>query len=139
MIELRVVQSTVTVVAHPVVVSGTRHPVVAHVPLADMRRLVAQLLQMQMVIRQPVTHRVARDVVDDAVTTCILTRDDRCPVGRADWSRVESALEQGALVRDAVDVRRFHVRMSARPELVVTQIVDQNHHEIGFHLARVPH
>src|SRR5437899_72256 len=91
-----------------------------------------------MVIRQPMTHRVPRDVVDDAVTTCVLSRDNRRPVGRADWSGMKSALEQGAFVREAIDVRRFHVRMPACPELVIAQVVDQDHQEIGFHLARAP-
>ena len=80
-VELRIAQSAVTVVAHPIVVTGTGHAVVAHVPLADMRCLVAQLLQLQVIIRQPVTHRAARDVVYDAVAACVLTRDDRRPVG----------------------------------------------------------
>jgi hypothetical protein len=37
---------------------------------------------------------------------------------------------------DAVGVRRLHVRVAADAELVVAQIVDQDHEEVG--LARSP-
>jgi hypothetical protein len=73
-VELRILDLAVPVVAHPRVVAGPRHAVVAHVPLADVRRLVAALLQLEMVVRQPVAHRVACDVVDDAVPARVLAR-----------------------------------------------------------------
>ena len=42
-IERRVHDPAMAVVAHPRVVAGPRHAVVAHVPLADVRGFVAQL------------------------------------------------------------------------------------------------
>jgi len=48
---------------------------------------------------------------------------------------VKGALEHDALGREAVDVRRLHVRMPARAELVVAQIVDEDYEKIRFFLA----
>ncbi len=35
-------------------------------------------------------------------------------------------------LREPVDVRRPHVGVAARAELVVAQVVDQDHEEVGF-------
>jgi hypothetical protein len=45
---------------------------------------------------------------------------------------VKGALEEGALVGDAVGVRGLHVRVAADAELVVAQIIDQDHEEVGL-------
>ena len=132
-VERRVHELAVAVVADPGVVARPRHAVVAHVPLADVRGLVTQPLEVEVIVRQPMTHRVARDVVDDAVAARVLAGDDRRAVRRADRRGVERALEQRALGGEPVDVRRLHVRVAARAELVVAQVVDQNDQEIGLH------
>src|SRR5688572_6238859 len=132
LVEPRVVDAAVAVEAHPVVVAGPRPAVVAHVPLADVRGLVAELAQLEVVVRQAVAHRVARHVVDHAVAAGVLPGHDRGAVRRADRRGVEGALEQRALARQAVDVRRLHVRMAAGAELVVAQVVHQDHQQVGL-------
>ena len=131
-VQLRVLEAPMAVERDPVVVTRPRPAVVAHVPLADVRGLVAELLQREMVVGQAMAHRVARDVVDDPVPARVLAGHDRRPVGRADRRRMERALEYRALMRDAVDVRRLQVRMTAGAELVVAQVVDQDDEEIGL-------
>ena len=127
-------QAPVPVVGHPVVVARARHAVVAHVPLPDMRGFVSEPLQLEVVVRQAVAGRVARHVVDDAVPARILSGEDRRPVGRADRRGVKRPVEQGPFARDAVHVRGFHVRVPARAELVVAQVVDQDDEEVGLPL-----
>jgi hypothetical protein len=61
-VELRVLDAPMPVERDPVVVAGPWLAVVAHVPLADVRGLVAAALQREVVIRQPVAHCIARDV-----------------------------------------------------------------------------
>ena len=51
LVQLRVEEPAVAVEAHPGVVAGARRAVVAHVPLADVRGLVAELLQGEVVVR----------------------------------------------------------------------------------------
>ena len=127
------------IVGDPVVVTGTGLAVIAHVPLADVRRLVAERLQLEMVVGQAVARRVARHVVDDAVTARVLAGEDRGAVRRADRRGVERALEERALGGDAVDVRRLHVGMAARAELVEAQVVYQDDEEIWFFHVRAVH
>ena len=133
LVEQRIVQPTMAVVRHPVVVTGPRLAVVAHVPLTQMRGFVAELLQFEVVIRNAMTRRVARDVVDNAVAAGVLPGKYRRAVGRANRRGVKRTVEHHALVRDAVDVRRFHIRVAACAEFVVAQIVDEDNQEIGFH------
>ncbi len=118
-IQAGVVQFSVPVVADPRVVTGPRHAVIAHVPLADVRGLVPEPLQFKVVVRQAMAHRIARDVVDDAVPAGVLPTDDRGAIRRADRRRVKRALEDGTLAREPIDVRRLHVRMTTGAELVV--------------------
>ncbi len=61
-IQPRVVQLSMPVVADPRVVTGPRHAVIAHVPLADVRGLVAEPLQLEVVVRQAdgSSHRARR-------------------------------------------------------------------------------
>jgi hypothetical protein len=129
-IESRVAQLAVAIVTNPVVVTRAWHAVVAHVPLADVRGLVAQFLQFDVIVGQPVTHRAARDIVDDAVPARILTGHDRRAIGRADRRGMEGPLEQRTLERQPIDVRRLHVWVAARAELVVAQVVDQDDEEV---------
>lgn len=129
-VEARIDDAAVAVVAHPGVVARPRHAVVSHVPLADVRGRVAEALKVQVIVRQPVAHRVARDVVDDAVAARVLSGENRGAIGRADRRRMERALEEHALVREAIHVRGLHVRMAARAELVVAQVVYQDHEKI---------
>ena len=100
-------------------------------PLADVRRAVAALLEREVVVRQPVAHRVARHVVDDAVAAGVLAGQDRGAVRRADRRGMEGALEQRALAGEPVDVRRLHVGMAAGAELVEAQVVHQDDQEVG--------
>jgi hypothetical protein len=44
---------------------------------------------------------------------------------------VKRPLEERAFTREAVDVRRLHIRMPARAELVETEIVDQYDEKVG--------
>ena len=46
---------------------------------------------------------------------------------------VVRALEHRAFGRQAVDVRRLHVRVAAGAEFVVAQVVDQDDDEVGLH------
>src|SRR5215470_5993472 len=125
-----IVEPAVTVVADPHVVPGTRLAVVAHVPLADVRRLVAQLLQLEVIVGQAVARRVARHVVDNAVAARVLAGEDGRAVGGADGRGVERPVEEGTLVGDAIGVRRFHVGMAARAELVEAKIVDEDKEDV---------
>src|SRR4029079_3985968 len=89
------------------------------------------------IVRQPVAHRVARHVIDDAVAACVLPSHDRRAVRRADRRGMERALKERALARDPVDLRCLHVRMTACAEFVVAQVVDQDDDEVRtsfFHL-----
>jgi hypothetical protein len=135
-VESRVDDLAMPVIAHPQVIAGARHAVISHMPLADVRGQVAELLQLDVVIRQPVAHRVARHVVDDAVTTCVLAGHDRSAVRRADRRGVESSLEKHAFGSQPVDVRRLHVGVAARAELIVAQVIHQDDEEIGLSHAR---
>ena len=94
---------------------------------------VAELLQFEVVVGQPMAHRVARDVVDDAVAAGVLAGEDRGAIRRAQRRGVERPSAERAFVRDPIDVRRFHVRMTARAEFVEAQVVDQNHQQIRLH------
>ncbi len=120
-----------SVVADPHVVAGTGLAVVTHVPLADVRGLVAQRLQIEMVVGQAMAGRVARHVVDDAVPARVLAGEDGRTVRRADGRGVKGPLEERTLTGDAVGVRRLHVGMAARAELVEAEVVDENEEDIG--------
>jgi hypothetical protein len=76
-IEPRVVQFSMAVITDPGVVSGPRHAVIAHVPLADVRGLIAKPLQLQVIVGQAMAHRIARNVVNDSVPARVLAADDR--------------------------------------------------------------
>jgi hypothetical protein len=130
--EDRVDELALPLEAHPVVVPGPRARVVAHVPLADVRRLVAERLQRDVVVVQAMARDVAPDVVDDAVARGVLASQDRGAVRRAQRRRVEGILEHRALVSEAVDVGRFHVRMTRGAGFVEAQVVDQDHDQVGF-------
>jgi hypothetical protein len=119
--------------AHPMVVAGARPRVVAHVPFTDMRRFVAQPLQLQVIVGQAMAHRIAPHVIDDAVAARVLPRHDGGAVGRAQRRGMEGVGEARALARDAVDVRRLHVRMTGGAGLVEAQVVDQDDDEVGLH------
>jgi len=121
----------------PVVVAGPRARVVAHVPLADVCGFVAEPFQLEVVVREAVAHCVAPDVVDDAVAARVLAREDRSAVGRAQRRGVERVQELRALVREAVDVGRLHVRMPGRARLVEAQVVDEDDKEVRFHRALI--
>ena len=125
------------VIADPRVVTGPRHAVIAHVPLADVCGLVPEPLQLEVVVRQAMAHRIARDVVDDAVPAGVLATDNRSAVRRTDRRRVKCALEDRAFAREPIDVRRLHVRMTTGAKLVVAQIVNQNDEKIGLHASVV--
>src|SRR6185503_3383158 len=75
----------------------------------------------------------APDVVDDAVARRVLAGEDRGAVRRAQRRGVERVGEHRALVRQAVDVRRLHVRMSRRAGFIEAQVVDQDHDQVGLH------
>ncbi len=130
-VQLGIEEPAVAVEAHPPVVARARGAVVAHVPLADVRGLVAQPLQLQMVVRQPVAGRVARHVVDDAVAARVLAGHDRRAVGRAERRGVKRVEAHRALAGEPVHVWRQHVGMAARAELVEAQVVDQDHEQVG--------
>ena len=134
-IQPRVVQLSVSVIADPGVVTGSRHAVVAHVPLADVRSFVPEPLQLQVIVGQAMAHRIARDVIDDPVPAGVLPADDRGTIRRTDRRRMKSALEDRPFARKPIDVRRLHVRMTAGAKLVVAQIVDQDHEKIGLHAS----
>ena len=135
-VEPRVDDPAVPVIAHPQVVAGPRHAVIAHVPLSDVRGQVAGLLQFEVIVRQPMAHRVARHVVDDPVAARVLAGQDRGAVRRADRRGVEGAIEEHAFGGQPVNVRRLHVGVAACAELVVAQVVDQYDEEIGPSHAR---
>src|SRR5687768_5330746 len=78
-------------------------------------------------------HRVAADVVDDAVARGVLAGEDRGPVGRAKRRSVEGIRETRALGGEAVDVRRLHVRMPGGAGLVEAQVVDEDDNQIRLH------
>ena len=122
--------------ADPAVVARPRPARIAHVPLADMGGLVAQLLQDDVIVRQAMAVRVARHIVDDAVAARILAGQDRGAVGRAERRGVEGRREHRAFMADAVDVRRLHVGMAADTQFVEPEIVDQHDQEIRFAASR---
>jgi hypothetical protein len=130
-VELRVEELAVAVEAHPAVVTGARRAVVAHVPLAHVRGLVTQALELEVVVGQPVAGRVARHVVDDAVAARVLAGDDGRAIWRAERRGVKRPEAHCAFAGEAVHVWRLHVRMPARAELVEAQVVDQDHEQVG--------
>jgi hypothetical protein len=130
-VQLRIEELAVAVEAHPAVVAGTGRAVVAHVPLAHVRGLVTEPLQLHVIVRQAVARRVARHVVDDAVAARVLAGHDRRAVGRAERRGVERVEAPRALAGEPVHVGRQHVRMPARPELVEAQVVDQDDEQVG--------
>jgi hypothetical protein len=132
LVELGVEEAAVALEAHPQVVAGAGRGLVPHVPLADVRGLVAEPLQLEVVVRQPHAGGVACDVVDDPVPARVLAGEDRCAVRRADRRRMERPRERRALVGDPVHVRGLHVRVAAGAELVEAQVVDQDDEEVGF-------
>src|SRR5689334_13131627 len=97
-----------------------------------MRRLVTELLQDDVVVRQAMAVRIPGDVVDDAVAAGILAGQDRRAVGRAERRGVKCPGEHRAFVADAVDMRRLQEGMAADAQLVEPQIVDQYDQEIRF-------
>src|SRR5262249_56219617 len=108
----------------PSVVARPRSARVAHVPLADMRRLVAQALQDDMVVGQAMAVGVARHIVDDAVSAGVLAGEDRGAVGRAERRGVEGRTEERAFPTDAGDMRRLHEGMRADGKVVEPEVVD---------------
>ncbi|MNC89976.1 hypothetical protein D3C83_60030 [compost metagenome] len=52
---------------------------------------------------------------------------------------MKRAIEQRALVGNAVDVRGLHVRMSARAEFVEPQVIDQDDEQIRFSRHTISH
>lgn len=135
MVQHRISEPAVPVIAHPAVITGSWAPVVAHVPFADMRGFITQPLQLQMIVGQPMAHGITRHVVDDAVAAGVLPTQNRSPIGRTDRRGVKGSRKQSALMSDPINMRRLHVGVSARAKFVIAQIINQDHQQIRFLLA----
>ncbi len=104
-VELVVEVVALAAMAHPVVEAGTlRVVVLAHVPLADVRGLVACILQAARVARQVV--RVLGEVVQHLVPSSVASAEQRRTTRRAERRGDERVAEPRALGREAIQVRR---------------------------------
>src|SRR5688500_867563 len=99
-------------------------------PLADKRGFVTRLMEQQWESRQPMTSGGTVNVVSDSVRVRVLSGEKAGARRRAQWRGHESIAKRRAFFGDAVDVRRFNVRMSGNAELVPTQVVDQNEDDV---------
>jgi hypothetical protein len=122
-------------VAHPVIEAGPRRVVVlAHVPLPDVGRLIAALLEAARVAR----HRggIVREVVEDAVRMGVQAAQDRGPAGGAERRGAERVGEADALAREPVHVRRAQERMAHAAHRVPALVVGKDQHHVGTRGSR---
>ena len=131
LVELRIGAAALTRNGDPVVETRAGSRVVAHVPLAEERRLVAGSLQLLGKGLQPVTGPGARDVVDNAVAGRELTGEDRRTVRRAEWHGVKRIREHRPFRRQPIDVRSLEVRVASDTQLVPPQVVHDDHDDVG--------
>ena len=103
--------------------------VLAHVPFADERGLIAALLQILRKEHGP--WRDWRVVVHDMVLMRVQPRQNGCAAGRAERRRHEGVLEVHAAVRDRVDVRSLDDRIPHESQRVVPVIVGKDEDDIA--------
>src|SRR6476620_9757752 len=90
--------------AHPVVKSGTRTIVDAHVPLAYKRGLVAVVAQGTRESKEPVAGRTAVCIICDAVSVGVLAGEETGAAWRAERGSDKGVGEGYAFSGDAVEV-----------------------------------
>ena len=116
---------------HPAIEARPRAVVVAHVPLADERGLVATRLQGAGKRRQPVAGLVACQVVGDSVGVGVEPGEERRAARRAQRGRGEGVAKLDPLACNAIDVGRLHERVAAGTEIVPAHVVDQHDDHVG--------
>ena len=116
--------------AHPLIEAGLGLVGLgSHVPFADERGLVADLLQVRRKEGRPFGNRSV--VVDDAMPVRINARQNRCAAWAAQRRRYEGVLEVSAFGRQAVELRcpqpglRLH-----ESQRIVAVVVGQNEDDI---------
>ena len=120
---------------HPPVETGPGSRIVPHVPLAEVGRLVAVTLKGPREGPEPVAGPVPCHVVDDAVAGGVLPGEDAGPVGRTERHRVEGMREHHPFAGELVDMGRFEKGMPGDPQLIPSQVVDDQDDDIGTTLA----
>ena len=75
-------------------------------------------------------HPVSGDVVDDAVSRRILTRENRSPVGRAERDRVKGAREHRPFAGQPIDVGRFEEGVPRHAHLVEAHVVHDDDDDV---------
>ncbi len=116
--------------AHPVMKTGPRRFVDAHVPLADERVVVAGLFQLPRKGLQPVAERRVIAVVDHAVHMRILPGEERRPAGRAQRRGDERVAKGDALVRNAVDIGTLDERVADAAQLIPAQVIHEDEDDV---------
>ena len=101
----------------------------AHVPLADVRRLVAGLLQMLRKENRPLRHKSV--VVDHAMFMRVKPSENRRAARRTKRRGDKRILEMHAVPGDRVEMRRLQKRMPHETHRVVPMIVGQDENDIA--------
>ncbi len=117
--------------AHPGVEARPARVVVAHVPLADERGLVAGALQQQRKGREAMAGGRSIGVVDDAVRAGVLPGQEAGTRRRAQRRGDETVPEQRPFAREPIDIRRLHHRMAGGAKLVPPQVVHEDEDDVG--------
>ena len=119
-----------TAKAHPVIEPRPRLVGAAsHVPLADVRRLVAGLLQMLRKEHRPLGHEPV--VVDHPVLVRVQPSEDRCPAWRTQRRGHECIFQVHTVPGHRVEVRRLQKRMPHEAHRVVAMIVSQDENNVA--------
>src|SRR5262245_59559220 len=127
-VKLRVEVATLALYADPIVNSGSRTVVNAHVPFAEKRGLVTSIVQQARKGDEFVTARAVVRVVRDTVFVRILASEITCPARRTKRRRNERVLKTSAFACDALDVRDFDKGIL---HSVPAQIVNQDENDVG--------
>ena len=113
---------------HPMIETGTRTVIVAHVPLAEERRAIAGALQRRGEDGKAIA--APRGVVDDAVRMRVLARQETGAAGGAERRRRKRVCESDSLAGQPIDLRRFDERVTGGAEIVPPHVVDEHHHDV---------
>lgn len=69
-------------------------------------------------------------VIDDAMFVRVLAGEKTAPARRAQWDGNKKVLKHGALLADAIDVRRFSKRVARAAQGIPTQVIHQDKNDV---------
>ena len=113
---------------HPMIETGTRTVIVAHVPLAEERGAIPRALQGCREEGEMIA--APRGVVDDTVRMRVLARQETGAAGGTERRRRKRVDESDSLAGQPIDVRRFDERVTGGAEIVPAHVVDEHHHDV---------